>query len=392
MRTVVYVQPTSEIGGSDIALLRLVAHLDRERFRPVVVLPRRGPLLSRLEEAGATVRILPMVQLSTRRSLRHQARFLVLFWPTVVRLARLLRRERADVVHSNSLNALYGAWAARLARRPHVWHIRELPELPRPLLRAATTMVRRLSSRVIAMTAAVSSRFAPAQRDEELVCRLADGIELRTFHPGVGGTRIREALGIGAGAPLVGFVGRLDPWKGADVFVRAAAKVAAERPDAHFVVCGGELPGYEAHASEVRRLAADLGLNGNMHFTEWRFCLDDIPEVMAALTVLVHTSVSPEPFGLVLVEAMATARPVVAARDGGVPEVVEDGVTGLLIRPGDAGAYARAITGLLADPTAAHAMGKAGRRRAEQLFDVRSYVHSVEAIYDDVLSTQGVAR
>lgn len=387
-RTVAYVQPTSEVGGSDIALYRMVTHLDPARYRPVVVLPREGPLLGKLQAAGVGVVILPMQQLRPIKRLSYQGRYLAWFWPTVVRLAALLRRERADLVHSNSLFGLYGPWAALLAGLPHVWHIREIPDVPRPVQRALAALALGLSARVVPMTNGVAQLFTTSGRLPARVVSIPDGIDLAAFHPGVSGGRIRSELGIEPHAPLVGFVARLDPWKGADVFVRAAAEVAAWRPDARFLVCAGDLPGYEAYAQGVKRLAGELGLDGRIHFTDWRYRLDDIPQVMAALDVFVHTSVRPEPFGLVLVEAMATARPVVAANAGGVPEVVQAGATGLLAEPGDWRGVAGAVGALLADPARARAMGEAGRRRAERLFEVRAYAARVQALYDEVLGVR----
>ncbi len=260
--TVLYVQPTSEIGGSDVALLRLVTNLDRARFRPVVVLPRDGPLVESLRGAGVAVRFLPMRQLRPVRNVGYQARFALAFWPTVFRIARLVRSENALLVHSNSLYTLYGAWAARVSRRPHVWHVREIPDGARILRSVLARVARRRADRVVPMTHAVAGLFGPPDRRPPTVIPIPDGIDLDQFHPSVSGARIRAELGIASTAPVVGFVARLDPWKGAEVFVRAAAEIARERPDAHFIVSGGELPGYESYAAGVRELASGLGLDG----------------------------------------------------------------------------------------------------------------------------------
>jgi glycosyltransferase involved in cell wall biosynthesis len=217
---------------------------------------------------------------------------------------------------------------------------------------------------------------------------IPDGIDLERFNPSVSGERIRRDLGVSDRERLIGFVARLDPWKGADVFVRAAAEVARVSSDTRFLVCGGELPGYEPYAAGLRRLAKELGVEDRLVFTGWRYRLHDIPEVMAAIDVLVHSSIRPEPFGLVLVEAMATATPVVAADDGGVREVVEPGLTALLARPGDHLGVASAVLELLGDSSRASAMGQAGRERAEALFDVGAYVRRVEAVYEGLLKKQ----
>ncbi len=389
-RTVAFIQPTSEIGGSDIALYRLVVQIDRSLYRPVVVVPREGPLSVKLRRAGVRVAVQPMAQLRSVRDPLYQIGYVLRFWPSVFRLALLLRRERAKIVHSNSLYCLQGAWAAFFAGVPHVWHIREIPDAPRPLRALLLAMVVRLSVRVVAMTEAVAAMFdASTGRRSSKVMTIPDGIDLSMFHPGRDGARIRRDLNIAADVPVAGFVARLDPWKGADVFVRAAASVAQRRPDAHFIVCGGELPGYEPHAASLRRLAGELGLNGQMHFTGWTYSLDDIPDVMAAIDVLVHTSIRPEPFGLVLIEAMATATPVVAARHGGVPEVVDAGVTGLLTEPGNWRAASDAMVAVLDDAPLAAALGAAGRASVEARFDVRDYTRRIEALYGAVLGHAG---
>jgi glycosyltransferase involved in cell wall biosynthesis len=381
-RVIAYLQGTSEVGGSDIALLTLVSRLDRQKYEPLVILPGDGPLVPKLRAAGARVLMLAVPQLRSTKNISYQARYLSRFAPGVARLARLLRRERADLLYSNSLYALHGAWAAKLLGLPHVWHIREIPDTSPAVMWVLRTAVRRLSTRVITMTDAVARAIGEGKH----VYTIPDGIDLERFNPRVSGARIRRELGIEDGERLVGFVARLDPWKGAEVFLRAAAEVSRARGDTRFLVCGGELPGYEAYAAGLRRLAEELGIEERVLFTGWKYKLDDIPEVMAALNVLVHASIRPEPFGLVIVEAMATEKPVVAADDGGVREVVEPGVTALLAPPGDHEAVAAAVLEILSDPTRAAAMGKAGRLRAERLFEVGGYVRRIEAVYAELLT------
>jgi len=380
--TVVYVQPTSEVGGSDVALARLVKHLDRRRYRPVVVLPKQGPVVPLFEAAGAEVRILPMRQLRSLPSISYQARFVAGFPTTVSRLRKVLMEERAQIVHSNSLFTMYGAWAASTLHVPHVWHVREIPSAPKILQRALFSSVRRKSTRIITMSSAVTNLF-PNVPDKTV--QIPDGIDTTEFSRQISGARIRRELNIEEGASLVGFVARLDPWKGADVFVRCAAKVAPAFPDAHFLVCGGSLDGYEAYARKVKRLASVSGFGDRIHFTGWDYRLNDIPEVMAALDILVHTSVAPEPFGLVIVEAMASGKPVIAANAGGVLDIVADEQTGVLVNPGDVEAYSDALSRVLGDRDLAEAWGAAGRARATELFGVNDYVEKVQSLYDEIL-------
>lgn len=377
-------QATSEIGGSDVAIHRLATRLDPRRYRPLVVLPRRGPLTPRLEVAGVDVVVVPMRQLRAVKDLRYQLGFVIGFLPTVIRLAQLFRERRVDIVHSKSLLSLYSPWAARLCRLPHVWQLGELPRLSPLVRRSVAALTLMLSRRVVPVSEAVATAFfGPAARRSPRVMVIPDGIELDNFSQKAVHKRLRETLSIPESVPLVGFVARLVPWKGPDVFLRVAAAVAREQPDAHFLVCGGELPGYEGYSDLLRRLAFELGLADRVHFLGWA-SPDDMPDVMASLDVLVHASVRPEPFGLVIVEALASATPVVAARAGGVSEIVEDGVSGILVTPGDWTAMGKAVVSLVRDPSRARSIGQAGRERASRLFGIATHVGAIEYLYDSL--------
>jgi glycosyltransferase involved in cell wall biosynthesis len=386
VQTIVLVQATSEIGGSDVYGLRLVSYLDKAKFRVVVVLPRQGPLVDSLQAAGAEVVILPMRQLRPVWSMRYQAAFVVGFLPSVLRLVNLIRARRAAIVHSKSLLSVYGPFAALLARVPNIQHLGELPDYPRPIVWMLTTAVLLLSQRVLTSSEAVATGlFGSPDRRSRKVMAIVDGVEVDRFRPDVSGAGVRAGLGVPESAPLVGFVSRLDPWKGVEVFLRAAAIVAAERSDVRFAIWGGSLPGHDAYGVELLRLASELDLGGRLTFAGWSPPAR-MPEVMAALDLLVHTSVKPEPLGLGLVEAMASGRPVVASRAGGVLETVLDGETGRLVAPGDVAGVAGAVLELLADPVRARGMGEAGRRRATALFDMPAHARSVEAVYAELLT------
>jgi glycosyltransferase involved in cell wall biosynthesis len=386
VRNILYLHTTSEVGGSDVSLLGLVERLDRRRFAPVVALPADGPLVPRLRDAGCRVLIVDrMIKLTTRRGWRHAARFLLNYPGAVGRLVRIVADEQVDLIHTNTIHNPYGIGAAIVSRRSHVWHVREIV-WQSGVVRRLERLLARLSDRVIVTSEAVGDLFRNRSgRLAANVRRIPNGVDLGAFAIGGSGAAVRAALGTPAEAPLAGVVCRLDAWKGVDVFLRAAARVREALPAARFVVVGGAIEGQDAYAHELEALACALGLNDALRFTGWRYGPPDMPEVYAALDLLVLPSRQPEPFGLVLLEAMASGLPVVATDRGGPREICVDGETGLLVPPGDPDRLADAMRALLDDPARARAMGQAGRHRAEANYDLRNTVRAIEGQYEELL-------
>ncbi len=377
---VVYLDHCARPSGGELALARLLPAL--EGVEPHVVLAEEGPLVGILHQAGVSVEVLPMAE-GARRLSRDRVRpgrvggaAVGAASAYVLRLARRLRTLRPDLVHTNSLKAaVYGALAARLAGVPVVWHIRDrvAPDyLPAPAVAALRGLARVLPSHVIANSQATLACLPVAEGRASVV---PSPVELPREAPIAG-----EALMPRAGGPLtVGMVGRLAPWKGQDLFLRAFATAFPDGPE-RAVLVGEALFGEDDYAGELRSLSARLGLEGRV---DWRGFRADVGAELRGLDVLVHASVVPEPFGQVVVEGMAAGLPVVAAGAGGPAETVTDGVDGLLYPPGDVGALAERLRLLASDPDLRARLGRAGARRA-QAFSAEALAPLVLHAYQQV--------
>lgn len=387
---VLYLQSTSEISGSDLTLLRLIEVLDRKRFEPHVVLPRSGPLVDAYRKAGCQLHFVPsMRKLTSRRGAWHISLYLSGYMWAVLRIARLIRRERINLVHTNTIHNLYGFLAAQLTRTPHVWHVREIVVQSAVVRLIEAHLVKWYSDRFIVMDDPIAEMFRTRNgRFPPNLVKLYDGIDLDAFHPTVSGERIRRELGVLESTPLVGIVCRLDPAKGLDIFLDAAADIHRVRPDTRFLVCGGEIEGHEGFEAKLRQRAARAGVQEAVLFTSWQYRHQDIPEVYGALDVSVQCPINPEAYGLANIEAMASGVPVVAVAEGGPTELCVQGETAWLVPPRDPHALAEAVLSLLRDPARRQAMGIAGRRRAEVLFDRKQCVGRLESLYDEILETR----
>jgi glycosyltransferase involved in cell wall biosynthesis len=197
----------------------------------------------------------------------------------------------------------------------------------------------------------------------------------------VSGAAVRAELGLSPAAPVVGLVANVRGSKGHAVFLEAAREVLRARPGARFLIVGDGV-GFD----DVRRRVGAMGLGGEVIMTGFR---RDVPEVMAALDVLVLPSTKSEATSQVIPQALAVGTPVAAAATGGIPEIVRDGETGRLVPPGDAGALARAVLALLEDPVAARAMARAGQAVIRAGYSADAAMRATTTVYRSLLNRSG---
>jgi glycosyltransferase involved in cell wall biosynthesis len=245
---------------------------------------------------------------------------------------------------------------------------------------------RHLSSAVVCISEAVRQHLLADQpKFGGRLVVVHDGLPLEDFFPVSDGSAIRQKLGVPASAPFVGMVGRLNHWKGQVVFVHAAKIVLDRFPGANFLVVGSVFGGDPHYLDVLHSELERAGISKSFRICDFR---RDVPEIMSSLDVYVHPSLLPEPFGLVVIEAMAACRPVVATAHGGPLEIIEDGISGYLVPPGDAVALAGKIAACLEDPALSRTMGKRGQVRALQLFHVSRYIDGIQAVYDTILEAR----
>ncbi len=312
----------------------------------------------------------------------HPLRYLSGLRARLWSLLALIEREKIDLVYTNTSTILEGALAARRTGIPHVWHIHEHLRgnadlrcyFPTAWIDRITLS---LSECIITPSKVLADDRFPGSDKVRII---PNGVDLTAFRRG-DGKRVYMELGISQSVPVVTFVGGISKGKAPLDFACAAVMIHRQRPDVHFLLAGGTSdPLLERN---IRDLIKQARLNECFHILGFR---NDVVNLLAAATVHVSTSLQ-ESFGLTLIEAMASCKPVVATRCGGPEEVIVDGETGFIVEPKNPQAIAQAVLKLLNQPDLARRFGEAGRLRVEQEFTVETYAHRISKIIKEVIRT-----
>jgi len=375
---VLHVIATLLPGGTEMALLRLLQHLDRRRYDLRVACLRGEPVLAPEFEAAG----FPVVAIGARRTVDPVA-----LW----RLVRLVRRGRIDLVHTQmDIADYYGTCAARLGGARGVVTTKQNADdfrQRRTWKRFPFLVLERLAYEAADATIVVSEGLARFLESAEHLPRrrmvvIGNGVDPAIGNRAPGRSEARAALDVESFSPVIGTVGRLAPQKGQVHLLHAFRSFLADHPGAILVIAG-EGPERARLEDETRR----IGIDDRVRFLGHR---GDVPAILAALDLFVLPSLW-EGLPQALLEAMALGLPVVAARAVGVEDVVTDGATGLLVPPADPDRLAGAMRRLIGAPDLAARIGAAARRSVVENFSLAAGAMQVEAIYRRVLGVTEVA-
>ena len=379
---VLFAHAGAELYGADRILLELAAGLKARDYSLQVVLPGPGPLHAELARAGVATRQRNLGVLRRRYfTPLGLANRLCRVVGAAFFMRRLIREQGLSIVHSNTTAVLAGALAARLAGVPHVWHVHEITTRPRWFAWLMAQCVGRLSQRAVFVSAATRDHLcalSPRVRSKAVV--IHNGIDTARALDGQRGV-LRRECGWMESHCIVGMVGRINWWKGQGVLLDCAARLLPTDASLRFLMVGGTFDGDNRVRDALLAAVAQQGLGGRVVLQDFR---EDVGNVLADIDIFVLPSTEPDPFPTVVLEAMAAGKPVVAFGHGGVCEMVEDGVSGILCRPGSADAMAGAIARLAAAPGLRAQMGRVGRDRLQRLFTRDVFIDRFAALYAEL--------
>jgi glycosyltransferase involved in cell wall biosynthesis len=381
------VHSSAELYGSDRSLLDFVS-LQQGGFDITVLVPEDGPLCALLRKAGARVVIGEVCKVQ-RDMLgpRGLLRTLAATWRAVRDIRRLAGERPFDLVYTNTVAVFAGAVYALLARRPHVWHIREILAGSPTLSRGFRAIVSALS-RVIICNSSQTLDWIAMPRSRER-CRVVwNGVAVAAPQGRREGERRQR--GWTDDTVVFALAGRLNAWKGQPVALEAFERVhAALGGQVALWLVGSPFAGQD-HFEQALKTQIEASPAGGATWLE--AFRPDVEAVWEAADVVLVPSTEPEPFGRVAIEAMAFGRPVIAAAHGGLLDIVTDGDSGLLVAPRDAGALAEAMQRLAADAGLRARLGELARTRQQQVFSVDAYVQGVTRALQDAFDSAAPTR
>lgn len=366
-----------DVGGADYCLMKMAVELKRIGYEVIVLLRKRSEILTYYNYHNIQTIVKPILRLQKPRrvlslvSMPFQALYTVFF------ISHLIRKYNITVVHSNDLLEFLPSISAKIMRRKAVQHVRMIVQN-----RFLKFVLKNICLALNDVILCVSQGTKRAMFGENPKARiLYDWIDLKTAGHLSQKSNIRQELNLTEGHLLIGCVGRIEPWKGQHIFVTVAERLCRSNNNIHFVLVGGAVPGKEEYFHSILNQIYNSEFGDRIHYLGER---RDIAAIMEQLDILVHTSVRPDPFPGVVLEALSCGTPVVAANAGGVPEQIEDGETGFLYEPGDLNSLIDRLLQLLNDSETRQRMSVNARKSITKKFGKRVLSKRLEEIYEAI--------
>ena len=384
-KTILYIHQSAELYGSDKTLLYLANGInDHSNFNVIVVIPNDGPLKKKLEEYNINVIISPIIKVS--RSMFTLKSLLLLPFTiikSVNKLKQTLKGIKIDVVHSNTLAVLVGAFFAKRYKIKHIWHIHEIIEKPKIVSNIFPILVDYFSTKVVYNSNA-SKTFLCNKRPslENKSHIILNGLDREVEPKSVNEIEnIRSKLfKVNNEDIVLGLVGRINKWKGQQLLLEAFKNIKPEFENLKLVFIGSAPPNQEHFSKELQSKIVEYKLESDCKIIPFQ---NNIWSIWDSIDIAVVASTEPEPFGLVAIEAMLSKKPVIAANHGGLVEIVLP-ETGYLFTPNEVRSLQDIIKTVLTNKEQVENFKQKGYERAKKHFSLRTYVNHFVKIYKTI--------
>ena len=381
MINILFLHAGAEMYGADKVMLDLIKRLDKSKYTAYVILPTDGVLVDALKNEGINVTVMPYPIM--RRKYFNPVGIVKYFGGLkkyTKKITELARQWHIDVIHTNTAATLEGSFVSRKLKIPQLWSIHEIIVKPAIMYQFTSKLIAKYSSITITDSGAVKEHLEKSGCfKKDAVKVIYNGVDAKRFTPESDCSYLYDEWNIPRNAPIIGMMGRVNSWKGQADFLKAANILMKRHPDLYTVFVGAAFEGEEWREKELADSIEASPYKDRIINKGYR---TDSQGIYKLYDVFVLPSTNPDPLPTVVLEAMATGKPVVGYRHGGVCEMVKEGYNGLLAEVRNPEDLADKIDVLLKDKDLREKMGNNSRKRLLENFSIESYVQNYSEEYD----------
>lgn len=365
---IIILHNTSDLYGASRILLFTAEALQTNGHQCIIVLSEEGLLTEELKKINIEFKIIRLGILRRKYfNVKGIINRIIVNKNAWIQLKRLIKEEKPDVIYSNTTGVLIGALVAKSSNVKHFWHLHEIIIKPKLFTIFMGWLVNRYSDKVIVVSDAVKQHWVK-YIDEKKLFRIYNGIKADHFE--ISKSTLRQELGIAEHEIIVTMIGRINHWKGQGYFLKIASLICQKNKNVKFIMVGDSYQGNEHLLKELEQTIMTLNLESKVVNLGYR---TDINHILLSTDIFISPSILPDPFPTVILEAMASAKPIAATQHGGAKEMVLDGVTGFHIPINSADKAAEIITKMINDKELRDQFGVAGKKRLNELFSYQSF-------------------
>lgn len=385
MKTILYIHQSADLYGSDKTLLYLLQKLDRNQFKPIVVIPIIGPLKDELEQLGVKTIVSPVLKIVRDQfGILFFLKFPFLTIHALFSLRKKLKGEKIHLVQSNTLVVFLGFIYAWIYRKKHIWHIHEILGEPQILNKIFARIFYYFSNQVVfnsyATKDAYVKDFKKLEKKALVIYNGLDRTEVQLIE--LYKMNLKKRLFNDSNAFIIAIIGRINNMKGHQLLLKSLNKLFSQETKVKLLIIGSTIESQKQLLVDLKELISELTLNNSILILPFQ---NNIWPYYDVIDVLIVPSTKPEAFGLVAVEAMLSQKPVIASNHGGITEVVQHEKTGLLFNPNDETDLYIKIKHLIDHPELIEYYGKNGEIMAQEKFSLNKYFNGFVDLYAQLL-------
>lgn len=380
MINILYLHAGAEMYGADKVMFDLIRNLDKNKFKPYVVLPQNGVLVDALRGVGVDVTVIPYPIMRRKffnpKGILQYGGGLLKYGK---QLSKFAKEKHIDVIHTNTSAVLEGCRVSRACHIPQLWEIHEIIVSPKVMYKVTSKLIAKYATLTVTVSNAVRDHlYRSGYFKPNSIKVIYNGVDANRFNPNNDSSYLREEWNIPEDAPVVGMIGRVNRWKGQGDFLKAANILLEKYKNLYVVFVGSAFEGEEWREKELKNEIEESPYKDRIIDSGYR---KDVEGVHSLFDIFVLPSTSPDPLPTVVLEAMASGKPVVGYKHGGICEMVKDGYNGLLADVNNPEDLAAKIDTVLSDDEFRVTMGGRSRQRLLEKFSYASYVKNFSETY-----------